>query len=704
MPEPSSVQQMSDKQGVPPSSAQKREREHRREPEPLRHDIDGVPKAPSPQQDSSDMRSEQAPENNEGPANKKQKSDTVEEGDDEDGMDEEDDNVESQSGPLGHDNATGESQVKRVCKHIRSKKVHPEVLNIRRQIQLACRDNDLRAAMTVYDEAVKADIRLEAQTFYSMLNLCDGLERTVHVGTPKPAGEASGTGTGSSGSPSPTSQSSQICNLARQEYVFRIKDHMKRLQLPLNETAYTAIVKVLVRNKEFEKAEDVLNEAETVQQCKPRLRMYASLLVAYCEHRQMINALKCWCRISTQPNLELTEKEYLALIKCAIATGDVPVVDRVLSDLAEVVTVPSKDTVSAILEWFESPHSLAHSNPLRIPNHANEEQVKKLLEDIHKDEVEQPPWMGPIQTEKSWQSSSSVAIDTQTGTLLAGCLAENKLQPVPLSERAWSEMLTMNETIVLEGKVEGNSSEFQGGKKGQRRTDFDPQVRRVQWKEFTTFLEAIGPVDVVVDAANVGFFKQNFAAAPKHVDYEQIDWVARKLESMGKKVLLVLHERHFSPKLMPQMFKPLQEEWERRRILYKTPFNCNDDWFWLHAAFHYRTLVLTNDEMRDHHFQMLAPRTFLRWKERHQVHFSFGEWEAKNETSAQRRREVQLEFPSPYSRRIQRVGGEGLVVPLIKKGDENRFLDGSHVADDDEPTEETYLCIRAVTRTVESMG
>ena len=479
---------------------------------------------------------------------------------------------------------------------------------------------------------------------------------------------------------------------------------MKRLQLPLNETAYTAIVKVLVRNKEFEKAEDVLNEAETVQQCKPRLRMYASLLVAYCEHRQMINALKCWCRISTQPNLELTEKEYLALIKCAIATGDVPVVDRVLSDLAEVVTVPSKDTVSAILEWFESPHSLAHSNPLRIPNHANEEQVKKLLEDIHKDEVEQPPWMGPIQTEKSWQSSSSVAIDTQTGTLLAGCLAENKLQPVPLSERAWSEMLTMNETIVLEGKVEGNSSEFQGGKKGQRRTDFDPQVRRVQWKEFTTFLEAIGPVDVVVDAANVGFFKQNFAAAPKHVDYEQIDWVARKLESMGKKVLLVLHERHFSPKLMPQMFKPLQEEWERRRILYKTPFNCNDDWFWLHAAFHYRTLVLTNDEMRDHHFQMLAPRTFLRWKERHQVHFSFGEWEAKNETSAQRRREVQLEFPSPYSRRIQRVGGEGLVVPLIKKGDENRFLDGSHVADDDEPTEETYLCIRAVTRTVESMG
>jgi hypothetical protein len=31
---------------------------------------------------------------------------------------------------------------------------------------------------------------------------------------------------------------------------------------------------------------------------------------------------------------------------------------------------------------------------------------------------------------------------------------------------------------------------------------------------------------------------------------------------------------------------------------------------------------------------------------------------------------------------------------LAKRGDENRFLDGFHVASDDEPQEETYLCIR----------
>lgn len=33
--------------------------------------------------------------------------------------------------------------------------------------------------------------------------------------------------------------------------------------------------------------------------------------------------------------------------------------------------------------------------------------------------------------------------------------------------------------------------------------------------------------------------------------------------------------------------------------------------------------MVTNDEMRDHHFRMLSPRWFNRWKERNQIHFSF---------------------------------------------------------------------------------
>jgi hypothetical protein len=590
------------------------------------------------------------------------------------------------------DETSGETKTP---KHIRSKNVDPKILELRRRIQGACRDNDLEIAMTAYDEAVRDNTRIEAQSFYNLLNLCDGLERSVHVGTPKSDED---TDTLSKNSPV---RDGSIDNKKRQDYAFLLKDHMMRLSLPLNETAYSAIVKVLVRNKEYAKAEEMIDESEPVEQCRPKLRLFASLLTAYCDDRQMVDALKCWLRIS-KTNLELTEREYLSLMKCATATGDVHVFDRVLSDIAETVAVPSKDTVSRILDWYESPHGTIHLDPpIRIPKHADESQVKLLLEEIHQDEVERPPSMGPVQTGKGWDVSSAVPIDTQTGTLKEGILQGCTLQPVPLSSRAWEEMMTMNETIVLEGQVEGNKSQFQGGRKGKMRNQFNPQERKDKWKHFNDFLESMGSIDVVIDSANVGYFKQNFANAPKHVDYDQIDWVARRFLEMGKKVLLILHQRHFSPTLMPATYKPLQEAWENMGILYKTPPGMNDDWFWLHAALKYKTQVLTNDEMRDHHFQMLAPRTFLRWKERHQVHFSFGDWgnrpsqEDDDDGATGRKRQVELNFPPVYSRRVQRIE-DGLVVPLIKRGDENRFLDGKHVAEADEPEEETYLCFRAM--------
>ena len=103
--------------------------------------------------------------------------------------------------------------------------------------------------------------------------------------------------------------------------------------------------------------------------------------------------------------------------------------------------------------------------------------------------------------------------------------------------------------------------------------------------------------------------------------------------------------------------------------------------------------------MRDHHFQMLASKSFLRWKERHQCHFSFGSWLpttsdcAVTTQASQQQRQVLVEYPSKYSRRIQRISN-GLAVPLPKRGDENRFLDGIHVANEDEPEEETYVCLR----------
>ena len=64
--------------------------------------------------------------------------------------------------------------------------------------------------------------------------------------------------------------------------------------------------------------------------------------------------------------------------------------------------------------------------------------------------------------------------------------------------------------------------------------------------------------------------------------------------------------------------------WKRGGELFTTPAGSNDDWYWLYAAVASGddAFLVSNDEMRDHAFQMLpAPALFRKWKERHQVRF-----------------------------------------------------------------------------------
>ena len=69
--------------------------------------------------------------------------------------------------------------------------------------------------------------------------------------------------------------------------------------------------------------------------------------------------------------------------------------------------------------------------------------------------------------------------------------------------------------------------------------------------------------------------------------------------------------------------------------------------------------MISNDEMRDHHFGMLAPRSFVRWKERHVVHFSF-----KFRTA-----EPELEYPPVFTTAIQDHPGRSWLFPCAESRD-----------------------------------
>jgi hypothetical protein len=134
------------------------------------------------------------------------------------------------------------------------------------------------------------------------------------------------------------------------------------------------------------------------------------------------------------------------------------------------------------------------------------------------------------------------------------------------------------------------------------------------------------------------------------MSYRQVEQlVAYYRDTLKKKVLIMLHIRRTEEELVPMKDRALVQSWKDSKHLYCCYPGNNDDWYWLYAAIFFgaRTLVVTNDEMRDHHFQMLHLRSFVRWKERHQVRY---------ELSGYQRKDITVYEPTKYSIRSQRIG------------------------------------------------
>lgn len=127
----------------------------------------------------------------------------------------------------------------------------------------------------------------------------------------------------------------------------------------------------------------------------------------------------------------------------------------------------------------------------------------------------------------------------------------------------------------------------------------------------------------------------------------------KELHSRSNKwPLVVLHKKRLRALLENAYYRELLEEWINEKVLYGTPFGSNDDWYWLYAAVKRKCLLVTNDEMRDHIFELLGSSFFAIWKERHQVKYTFVKGEPK------------LLMPPTYSVVIQESENGSWHVPL----------------------------------------
>lgn len=125
----------------------------------------------------------------------------------------------------------------------------------------------------------------------------------------------------------------------------------------------------------------------------------------------------------------------------------------------------------------------------------------------------------------------------------------------------------------------------------------------------------------------------------------------------------------------PEAAKPeaiaFVEQLRANKELYATPVGSNDDWYWLFACVKAGAegLLVSNDEMRDHIFQLLAPKYFLKWKQRHQSKYSF------TPTSG-----PHVQIPSAFTACVQELEGGGWAFPVEGEGAEGTFLVAKPVA------------------------
>ncbi|RLN26476.1 hypothetical protein BBJ28_00020596, partial [Nothophytophthora sp. Chile5] len=314
----------------------------------------------------------------------------------------------------------------------------------------------------------------------------------------------------------------------------------------------------------------------------PKLRTFTPLLLAYSE---VGNLDKCvWVHEKMVSHaLEPTETDYVALLRVCVKTGNAERFYAFLDAFIEDMMQPGPSAWEVLKDWFSRSSFCALC---------------------------------------AYGCSEAAQVDGRKWTITEGTVSKDGVCSVTGDQLQSLELAPAVEKALLD-KVE---------QLVRPRLDFTVRC------SLGTEWDGTGLNSVCSDVA--------FGGSSGGFSYEQIASMVEHYEAQSKKVLLLLHQRRTEDEQVPPEHRSLVAQWRTRGVMYNCQTGNNDDWYWLYAAVKLggRTLVVSNDEMRDHHFQMIHDRALARWKERHQVHYQV------------HGRRVEVEEPPPFSARPQRVG------------------------------------------------
>ena len=184
--------------------------------------------------------------------------------------------------------------------------------------------------------------------------------------------------------------------------------------------------------------------------------------------------------------------------------------------------------------------------------------------------------------------------------------------------------------------------------------------KQIEIERYKKFLDKNKDINVLLDGANI------MLAIDRKIKingYYRINTVYQKLIKNGYKPLIILHQRHIDYleknieiKSDVKIAEKIIKNWEKNNCIYFTPYQMNDDWFFIYGSIYKNNCnVVTNDQLRDHKFKVSYEEDyediFSKWTERRLIRYTFTSPDYKNVDT------LKLNFPSKISNRIQKING-----------------------------------------------
>ncbi|XP_047317046.1 proteinaceous RNase P 2 [Impatiens glandulifera] len=365
------------------------------------------------------------------------------------------------------------------------------------------------------------------------------------------------------------------------QFGFRVFNHVLSSNVNPTEATITAAARLTAAKGDGDAAFDLLKTMPNYN-ITPKLRSYSPVLICYCRSLEAEKAYGVEEHMVLN-GVNAEEPELMALLKLSVETMRDKKVYEYLHKLRASVRGVSEATLEIIESWFSG-------------NAASDVSIAHLDDSEVEDAVSRNGggWHGLGWIGKGRWIVRRGNIDSNG----CCCCCSEQLVCVD-TDRAETEKFAQS-VASLAMKRESKSN----------------------FKDFQDWLNKHDEYGAIVDGANIGLYQQNFAEGGFSI--VQLKSVVEELYKQNNKwPLVIMHKKRVRMLLENAEYRELVEHWMAKGVLYATPYGSNDDWYWLYAAVQFKCLIVTNDEMRDHIFELFGRNFFLRWKERHQVRYSF---------------------------------------------------------------------------------